>query len=123
MSKLCWIYKLTHFASAHQDFYIPIDKAGLVGFLKNFLSNGDPDIRAKACSAIGNMCRHSSYFYSSLVRKYIYTLISLQTEIACQANNTYLLMSGNRQQIRQSSSWLTGVLILTSAHESLHVLL
>lgn len=52
-----------------QDFYEPINKAGLVGFLKNFLSNEDPDIRAKACSAIGNMCRHNSYFYSSLVRK------------------------------------------------------
>jgi fused-like protein len=52
-----------------QDFYVPIDKGGLVGFLKNLLSNEDPDIRAKACSAIGNMCRHSSYFYSPLVRK------------------------------------------------------
>jgi fused len=51
---------------------VPIDKAGLVVLLKNFLSNGDPDIRAKACSAIGNMCRHSSYFYGPLVRKYVY---------------------------------------------------
>jgi len=72
MSKLCWIYKLIHFACGQQDFYVPIDKAGLVGFLKNFLSNGDADIRAKACSAIGNMCRHSSYFYGPLVRKYVY---------------------------------------------------
>lgn len=51
---------------------MPIDKAGLVLLLKNFLSNGDPDIRAKACSAIGNMCRHSSYFYGPLVRKFVY---------------------------------------------------
>jgi hypothetical protein len=24
-------------------------------------------MRAKTCSAVGNMCRHSSYFYGSLV--------------------------------------------------------
>nr|CAB3459040.1 unnamed protein product [Digitaria exilis] len=51
-------------ARMSKDFYVPIDKAGLVGFLKNYLSSEDPDIRGKACSAIGNMCRHSSYFYS-----------------------------------------------------------
>ncbi len=52
----------------------------MVGYLKNFLSNEDPDLRAKACSAIGNMCRHSSYFYSSLVRKYfihIWTIVEI----------------------------------------------
>lgn len=70
MLKLCWIYKLIIHRACAQDFYVPIDKAGLVGFLKNFLSNEDHDIRAKACSAIGNMCRHSSYFYSPLVRKF-----------------------------------------------------
>lgn len=53
-------------ARMSKDFYEPIDKAGMVGFLKDFLSNEDPDIRAKACSAIGNMCRHSPYFYSPL---------------------------------------------------------
>lgn len=37
-------------------------------FLKEFLAHEDPNIRAKACSALGNMCRHSSYFYGSLVR-------------------------------------------------------
>ncbi|XP_062188351.1 serine/threonine-protein kinase TIO [Phragmites australis] len=57
---------ISDLARMSKDFYEPIDKAGLVGFLKNFLSNEDPDIRAKACSAIGNMCRHSSYFYSPL---------------------------------------------------------
>ncbi|KAL6637523.1 hypothetical protein ACP70R_025095 [Stipagrostis hirtigluma subsp. patula] len=43
-------------ARMSKDFYEPIDKAGLVGLFNNLLS-------AKACSAIGNMCRHSSYFY------------------------------------------------------------
>ncbi|RCV20787.1 hypothetical protein SETIT_4G085900v2 [Setaria italica] len=62
-------------ARMSKDFYVPIDKAGLVGFLKNFLSNEDPDIRAKACSAIGNMCRHSSYFYSPLAANKVIQLV------------------------------------------------
>ncbi|EEE53136.1 hypothetical protein OsJ_35944 [Oryza sativa Japonica Group] len=62
-------------ARMSKDFYEPIDKAGMVGYLKNFLSNEDPDLRAKACSAIGNMCRHSSYFYSSLATNKVIELV------------------------------------------------
>ncbi|GJN33488.1 hypothetical protein PR202_gb22093 [Eleusine coracana subsp. coracana] len=62
-------------ARMSKDFYEPIDKAGLVGFLKNFLSSEDPDIRAKACSAIGNMCRHSSYFYGPLSANKVIQLV------------------------------------------------
>ncbi|CAN6208320.1 unnamed protein product [Urochloa humidicola] len=61
-------------ARMSKDFYVPIDKAGLVGFLKH-LSNEDPDIRAKACSAIGNMCRHSSYFYGPLAASKVIQLV------------------------------------------------
>lgn len=50
-----------------QDFYEPIHRAGLLDYLKDFLSNDDADLRSKACSAIGNMCRHSPYFFSILV--------------------------------------------------------
>uniref|UniRef100_A0A0D9XYY0 non-specific serine/threonine protein kinase n=1 Tax=Leersia perrieri TaxID=77586 RepID=A0A0D9XYY0_9ORYZ len=62
-------------ARMSKDFYEPIDKAGMVGYLKNFLSNEDPDLRAKACSAIGNMCRHSSYFYSPLASNKVIELV------------------------------------------------
>ncbi|CAN6214656.1 unnamed protein product [Urochloa humidicola] len=62
-------------ARMSKDFYVPIDKAGLVGFLKNFMSNEDPDIRSKACSAIGNMCRHSSYFYGPLAANKVIQLV------------------------------------------------
>ncbi|TVU15955.1 hypothetical protein EJB05_39500 [Eragrostis curvula] len=62
-------------ARMSKDFYEPIDKAGLIGFLKNFLSSEDPDIRAKACSAIGNMCRHSSYFYGPLAANKVIQLV------------------------------------------------
>ncbi|KAK1677771.1 hypothetical protein QYE76_038619 [Lolium multiflorum] len=62
-SLLDFLMIVSDLARMSKDFYEPIDKAGMVEFLKNFLSNEDPDIRAKACSAIGNMCRHSPYFY------------------------------------------------------------
>ncbi|KAL5205789.1 hypothetical protein ABZP36_033998 [Zizania latifolia] len=62
-------------ARMSKDFYESIDKAGMVGFLKNFLSDEDPDLRAKACSAIGNMCRHSPYFYSSLASNKVIELV------------------------------------------------
>ncbi|ONM34597.1 Serine/threonine-protein kinase TIO [Zea mays] len=66
---------ISDLARMSKDFYVPIDKAGLVVLLKNFLSNGDPDIRAKACSAIGNMCRHSSYFYGPLAANKVIQLV------------------------------------------------
>lgn len=52
---------------AVQGFYEYIKGASILEFLKSFLSHEDPNIRAKACSALGNMCRHSAFFYSSLV--------------------------------------------------------
>uniref|UniRef100_A0ACD5Y4V4 Uncharacterized protein n=1 Tax=Avena sativa TaxID=4498 RepID=A0ACD5Y4V4_AVESA len=62
-------------ARMSKDFYEPIDKAGMVEFLKSFLSNEDPDIRAKACSAIGNMCRHSPYFYGPFAANKVIELV------------------------------------------------
>lgn len=50
-----------------QGFYEYIKGASVLEFLKDFLLHEDPNMRAKACSALGNMCRHSAYFYSSLV--------------------------------------------------------
>lgn len=50
-----------------QGFYEYIKGASILEFLKSFLSHEDPNMRAKACSALGNMCRHNAYFYSSLV--------------------------------------------------------
>lgn len=50
-----------------QGFYEYINRAAILEKLKEFLTHEDSDIRSKACSALGNMCRHSSYFYDSLV--------------------------------------------------------
>ncbi|XP_044964214.1 serine/threonine-protein kinase TIO [Hordeum vulgare subsp. vulgare] len=62
-------------ARMSKDFYEPINKAGMVEYLKNFISNEDPDIRAKACSAIGNMCRHSPYFYGPFAANKVIELV------------------------------------------------
>ncbi|XP_058074020.1 serine/threonine-protein kinase TIO [Magnolia sinica] len=62
-------------ARMSKDFYEAIDKADLLEFLKDFLSHEDANVRAKACSAIGNMCRHSSYFYNLLARHHIISLL------------------------------------------------
>ncbi|KAJ4831260.1 hypothetical protein Tsubulata_044914 [Turnera subulata] len=58
-----------------QGFYKHIDGASILGFLKDFLTHEDPNICAKACSALGNMCRHSSDFYDSLARNHIIGLL------------------------------------------------
>ncbi|KAL6532105.1 hypothetical protein OROGR_014075 [Orobanche gracilis] len=49
-------------------FYEYINAADILEDLKHFLTHEDPNVRAKTCSAIGNMCRHSSYFYNSLAK-------------------------------------------------------
>ncbi|CAL5037407.1 unnamed protein product [Urochloa decumbens] len=108
-------------ARMSKDFYVPIDKAGLVGFLKNFLSNEDPDIRAKACSAIGNMCRHSSYFYGPLAASKVIQLVvdrcsdpdKRTRKFACFAvgNAAYhndMLYEELRQSIPQLTTLLVG---------------
>lgn len=56
-------------------FYEHINGANILEFLKDFLTHEDPNVRAKACSAIGNMCRHSSYFYGSLAKHNIISLL------------------------------------------------
>ncbi|TKY53544.1 Serine/threonine-protein kinase TIO [Spatholobus suberectus] len=57
---------ISDLARMDKGFYEYIKGASILEFLKDFLSHEDPNMRAKACSALGNMCRHSAYFYSSL---------------------------------------------------------
>ncbi|KAM0954436.1 putative protein kinase ULK-Fused family [Dioscorea sansibarensis] len=62
-------------ARMSKDFYESIDKAGMLVFLKEYLIHEDADLRAKACSAIGNMCRHGPYFYGPLAINKIIDLL------------------------------------------------
>ncbi|KAM1676868.1 hypothetical protein FF1_042213 [Malus domestica] len=62
-------------ARMDKGFYEYINGASVLEFFKEFLTHEDPNVRSKACSALGNMCRHSSYFYSSLARHQIIGLL------------------------------------------------
>ncbi|KAF8116698.1 hypothetical protein N665_0015s0071 [Sinapis alba] len=56
-------------------FYKYIGEAAVLQPLKEFLTHPDPNIRAKACSALGNACKHNEYFYSSLAEHQIIGLL------------------------------------------------
>lgn len=66
---------VSELARMDKGFYEYIDKANILTRLKEFLTYEDPNLRAKACSALGNMCRHSSYFYDSLAKHNIISLL------------------------------------------------
>ncbi|XAR52095.1 Non-specific serine/threonine protein kinase [Bertholletia excelsa] len=66
---------ISDLARMDKAFYEYIKGADIWEFLKSFLTHENPNIRAKACSAVGNMCRHSSYFYSSLAKHQIVGLL------------------------------------------------
>ncbi|XP_057788862.1 serine/threonine-protein kinase TIO isoform X1 [Salvia miltiorrhiza] len=62
-------------ARMDKKFYEYIDAADILEDLRRFLTHEDSNLRAKTCSAIGNMCRHSSYFYSLLAKHHIISLL------------------------------------------------
>ncbi|XP_030533063.1 serine/threonine-protein kinase TIO isoform X1 [Rhodamnia argentea] len=66
---------LSDLARMDKAFYEYINGAGILETMKEFLIHEDSNIRAKACCAIGNMCRHSAYFYNVLARHNIVDLL------------------------------------------------
>ncbi|KAH9756109.1 serine/threonine-protein kinase TIO [Citrus sinensis] len=95
-------------------FYEYINGASMLEFLKDFLTHEDPNVRAKACSALGNMCRHSSYFYSSLVN-----LLNLIPRYQILPQLKFTLQIGNAayhndvlyEELRRSIPLLANILI------------
>jgi fused-like protein len=62
---------VSYYARIHKDTlntYEPISKSGVVPLLRRLLGHGEPGVRARVCNLIGNMCRHSGYFYGALER-------------------------------------------------------
>jgi len=57
---------LTHLARSSASNYPHLDRAKLLPRLCALLSHPDGNVRGKACNVIGNLCRHSNYFYSQL---------------------------------------------------------
>ncbi|XP_071704128.1 serine/threonine-protein kinase TIO-like [Rutidosis leptorrhynchoides] len=62
-------------AQMDKEFYELIDGADILQQLKAFLTHEDRDVRGWTCKAIGNMCLHSSYFYSMLAKHNIGSLL------------------------------------------------
>eukprot|EP00892_Ulva_mutabilis_P007689 jgi/Ulvmu1/5292/UM022_0086.1 len=46
--------------------YELIHRADIYGHLRKLFSHPDPGVRMRLCSLIGNLCRHSAYFYRHL---------------------------------------------------------
>lgn len=59
---------LSQLTRLSKDYYECIHNLAIYRDLKILLSHKDAAIRAKVCSLIGNMCRHSAYFYKHLLQ-------------------------------------------------------
>ena len=57
---------LSQLARVSRDYYEGIAKADVYSNIRKLLYHKNKSIRARSCNLVGNMCRHSSYFYNSL---------------------------------------------------------
>ncbi len=57
---------ISQLARLSKDFYDFIHKATLYSELRVLIQNSDAGIRAKVCNLIGNLCRHTGFFYDKL---------------------------------------------------------
>nr|XP_043611953.1 serine/threonine-protein kinase TIO-like [Erigeron canadensis] len=72
---------ISDLAYMSKDFYERIKEADIFPFLSDFLTHEDPNVRAKACRAISNMCLHNLYFYSLMEKHNIVSLL-----VACYSD-------------------------------------
>jgi len=59
---------ISQLARISKDFYEPIHNANIYLELKTLIVHPDAGIRAKVCNLIGNLCRHTGFFYEKLLR-------------------------------------------------------
>ncbi|KAK7199038.1 mitogen-activated protein kinase kinase 2 [Novymonas esmeraldas] len=59
---------LSQMARTSAEFYEPIHKAGLYDCMAALLQHSEKDLRGKTCTLIGNLCKHSDFFFESLER-------------------------------------------------------
>ena len=57
---------ISQLARLHKDNYPPLAQAEPYAQLRHLLTHAEPAVRARVCNLLGNMCRHSAYFYSAL---------------------------------------------------------
>ncbi|KAG2425226.1 hypothetical protein HYH02_015053 [Chlamydomonas schloesseri] len=62
---------VSQLARLHKDSfntYEPLAKANIYANVRRLLSHPDAAVRSRCCNLVGNMCRHSAYFYGALER-------------------------------------------------------
>ncbi|KAL9654808.1 hypothetical protein ABK040_008601 [Willaertia magna] len=57
---------VSQIARVNKEHYKQIHAAKIYNHTKELLKHKDPEVRAKVCNLIGNMCRHSDFFYDAL---------------------------------------------------------
>ncbi|XP_071704135.1 serine/threonine-protein kinase TIO-like [Rutidosis leptorrhynchoides] len=73
--KLWALQIVSKVAAMDKEFYKHINGADILQQLKAFLTHEDPYVRGWTCMAIGDMCKHNSYFYSLLAKHNISSLL------------------------------------------------
>ena len=69
---------ISQLARISKDFYDPIHNANIYADLNNLILHEDAGIRAKVCNLIGNLCRHTGFFYEKLLKHRL-----IEAAIAC----------------------------------------
>lgn len=59
---------ISQLARISEDYYKPIHEANMYSAWKRLFAHSDANVRAKMCNLIGNLCKHSNFFYFELER-------------------------------------------------------
>mmetsp|Transcript_14695 Transcript_14695/g.2420 ORF Transcript_14695/g.2420 Transcript_14695/m.2420 type:complete len:91 (+) Transcript_14695:31-303(+) len=59
---------ISQLARLSKENYELIHQANLYAQLRKLIDHKDSGVRSKVCNLIGNICRHSSFFYDLLLR-------------------------------------------------------
>jgi fused-like protein len=60
---------LSQLSRLSKEYYEPIHNANLYEAWVGLLRHHEPGIRAKMCNMVGNLCKHSNYFYEHLMQR------------------------------------------------------
>ena len=77
---------LSQIARSSKDTYEHIDSIDPYSDIKNLIKHPDPQIKSRVLNLIGNLCRHSGYFYGKILE---YDLIKDIVQLcSCEDKNT-----------------------------------
>jgi len=57
---------LSQLARVSKQYYEDMARADIYVGIRNLLQHNEASVRARTCNLVGNMCRHSSFFYNAL---------------------------------------------------------